>query len=296
MALLRTNVLFPTDFEEAYNRLYAGTKPRYSGGASTGLYIPINEDKYRNEVLEEERKVAVKRSIAYPRSRLYPQVIARGGDIQSPEARKLIPKLLERRAEDFRKLAGQEVHRKEGVSFESPTKTLSIGIDKLLTLMLTEVSAGIFGKDVIEAGNEVLQLLMRDGNLLSKNQLKFLYRDVSDIYDNLYHSTSRYNSIRPNIREDDEQAFKVISSLVDTIGRTIRAIISRSELGNVERKVYQKSVKENATKFLKKNANIIGKLRQEIPLTPEEVKGREEMLFSRRGNFPNVTPFVPLRR
>lgn len=294
MALLKTNVLFPIDFEEAYNKLHR--RPAYSGGASTGLVMPFDEDNYRKSVQFEEKKVGLKRSITHPRSRLYTQVTARGGDIQSPEARRLLPKILSKRADDYRKLAGIEVPSKEGVSEMSPSKALSIEVDKLLTLMLTQISAGLFNKDVIESGNEVLQLLLKDGNILSKNQLNYLYRAVSDLYDNLYYSTARQEGIVTLIPPEDKKTFRTISTLVDTIGRTIRAILSRSELSSAERKLYQKSVKENATKFIKKNAKILGKIRQGVSLTPKEEEEQEDIMYSRRGNFPEVMPFVPLKR
>ena len=278
MALLRTNVLFPTDFEEAYNRIHAGTKPRYSGGVSKGLYIPINEDTHRKEVQKEERSVAVKRSIAYPRSRLYPQVIARGGDIQSPEARKLIPKLLEKRADDYRKLAGKEVPSRQGVSSVSPTKTLSLEIERLLTIILDTISAGLFTTDTIEAGNDVLQLLLKDGNKLSTNQLLYLFRDVESLLDNLVEPET--GGFRVGISGDTEKQYFIILSLMDTITRVMRALLSRSNLSSNQRSAFQKSVRFQASKYYKKLARITPEIRR------IHLEGTE--------NLPEIEEFRPI--
>ena len=277
MVLMKTNVLFPTDFEEAYNRLHAGTKPRYSGGASTGLYIPINEDKYRKEVQDEERKVAIKRSIAYPRSRLYPQVIARGGDIQSEEARKLIPKLLEKRAEDYKKLAGIEVHTKEGGPSVSPSRALSVELESLLSVILDTISAGIFSTDTIEAGQQVLQSLIKSGNLLSARQLEYLYGDVKAVIGNLVEPTT--GQLRADVDETQKRNYAILLTLMDTINRTFRAILSRVNLPAKSRQAFQRSVLRNAKTYFKKNARL-------------GIEARERVDLDAR-NLPEIGEFIP---
>lgn len=278
MALMKTNVLFPTDFEEAYNRLHAGTKPRYSGGASTGLYIPINEDKYRKEVQDEERKVAIKRSIAYPRSRLYPQVIARGGDIQSEEARKLLPKLLEKRAEDYKKLAGIEVHKKEGGPSVSPSRELSVELERLLYVILDTISAGIFSTDTIEAGQQVLQSLLKSGNLLSARQLQYLYGDVKAVLDNLVEPTT--GQLRGDVEETQKKTYAILLTLMDTINRTFRAILSRANLPAKSRQAFQRSVSQNAKTYFKKNARL-------------GIEARERRVDLNARNLPEIGKFIP---
>ena len=233
MALLRTNIEFPSQFEEAYNRIYAKTKPSYFGGASVGIYTPINTDKYRRDVQEEEQKVAVQRSIVHPRSRLYPQVIARGGDIQSPEARRLLPKILEKRADDYRKLSHRETPQRQSITSVSPSKTLSLEVERLLTIMLDTISAGLFTTDTIEAGNQVLQLLLKDGNKLSTRQLQYLFRDVESVLDNLVEPTT--GALRAGVTGDTEKQYIITISLMDTISRVMRALLSRSDLSSKQR-------------------------------------------------------------
>lgn len=255
MELLRTNVLFPTQFEEAYNRIHKGATPKYSGGASVGLYVPLDEDKHRRSVQEEERMVAHNRSIAHPRSRLYTQVTARGGDIQSPEARKLLPKLLEKRAEDYRRLERMETPSKaEHIGEMSPSKTLSLEIERLLTILLDTISAGLFTTDTIEAGNEVLQLLLKDGNKLSTRQLEYLFRDVDAVLDNLVDPQT--SQLRGDITDENKKHYRIILSLMDTITRVMRALLSRSNLSSKQRSAFQRSVRIEATKYYKKLARV----------------------------------------
>lgn len=279
MALLRTNILFPTQFEEAYNKLHKGM--RYTGGSDVSPNVyPAIEEKHRLDAKNEERQVALKRSIANPRSRLYPSITARGGDIQSPEARRLLPKLLSKRVDDYRRISQTElpVKSEEGVEAKqvSSSRQLAEELDMLFNSLLTTLSVGNISKDILELATNVMRLLLSQGYKLNARQLEHLYAYMPDLLEyagRRIRIAGREGQIgRPaEVPEEMKRITQNSDVLLNTIGRILRALISKADAPEKARQLFQRSIRVEASKFLR------DKVKQLTPTRPLR-KGPEEEL------------------
>jgi len=271
-------ILFPTEFEMAYNKLHR--KPAFVGGTSSGRYIPFDDVKYRKDALKEEEKVAFNRSLIKKRKGFT------GGDIQSTEALKLIPTLLKRRADDYRKISG--ISSMIPTSAEVlPTVALSSSVevsqqlDSLLNLVISSLSAGLFSNESLKSAYEALNLLLKDGYMLSTNQLKYLSHSLDVVYDALKISA------RDEADRGDKFIYQTISLVIDVFGKSLRAILSRANLGRRERELFQKSVRVSASRYLKSKTKL-GMKSRSGRLRPEEEEKLFDMAFIRRGGLPEL--------
>jgi hypothetical protein len=272
--------MFPVDFEEAYNRLHGGSTRYYGGdsGIVSSNVMPLEEHKHRRAVQIEEKTRALKQSIANPRSRLYPSVTQRGvlpqprepevkarggeGELKSEEARKLVPILLKKRADDYRRLNAQEVEPSADKSPISASQEIADKLEGLLNSVLTTISVGNFSKDILELSNNVLNVLLSSGNLLTTRQLEYLYSYIPTILEyagrRIRIATRAGEVGRPqDIPAEDKRNASYVNVLLNVVGRVFRAILSKSEAPTKSRALFQKSVRVEASKFLKKKVDNV---------------------------------------
>jgi hypothetical protein len=271
-------ILFPSEFEMAYNKLHR--RPAFVGGTSSGRYIPFDDVKHRKDAQKEEHKAALNRSLITKRKGFT------GGDISSPEALKLIPSLLKRRAEDYRKISAAAAHIPTSAEV-LPTVALSSSVevsqrlDSLLNLIIASLSAGFFSNESLKSAYEALNLLLQDGYLLNTNQLKYFNHSLAIVYDTLKISA------RDEANSGDQYIYRAISLVIDVFGKSLRSIISKSNLGRKQRELFQKSVRTSASRYLKEKTKLGLKGRQRR-LTPEEEERAFDLAFIRRGALPQL--------
>ncbi len=247
------DILFPSDFEEAYNRLHE--RPNYVGGNSDEATYPIfDSNKHRSAVREEERRVAYRKALV-PKQKDTSRAV--GGDIQDPQARKLLPKLLKRRAEDFRAIDAMESPipsaSTSAMPFsESVPEATARELDSKFQSLLTIVSVGNISRDTLELSNQIIATLNAKGDILTQNQLTKLYEYLPTIND--------YLTRRLRMRDVDEDAkgkreilrnAQATSLMVNVMGRQIRAILSKVNAPAKSRSLFQREVRRVSNEFLR---------------------------------------------
>ena len=248
------DILFPSDFEEAYNRLHE--RPNYVGGNSDEATYPIfDSNKHRSAVREEEREVAYRKALV-PKKKDTTRAV--GGDIQDPKARKLLPKLLKKRAEDYRALDAMEAPPPTAPTSampyaESAPEAVARELDSKLQSLLTIVSVGNISKDTLELSGQIMAMLNAKGDILTENQLTKLYEYLPTIND--------YLTRRLRMKDVEEDAkgkreilrnAQVTSLMVNVIGRQFRAILSKVNAPAKSRSLFQREVRRASSEFLQK--------------------------------------------